>query len=256
MVTRFLVKKKKNNNKSSSINSNLFTCFSLSIRRRVNSGSPAPIGLGDLSTGGWWKSSFVISFSSERTRGIRRSTPFGVFIPDEDEVRCSGCSSIDSLLRRCVLWWKLESIHNGRVGWCLIKSVCVCVWQVASGMSWKQSNSPGLLQNVPDPLNVASQFIDNPLWGTFPFAMGCSLCRLLITLNLGVFLVNAPHLHQTLSAESLQNILRFRVVFHGRQNVFSRQWEELWITNGTNVSCAPINTENRSGNWSFNRKCR
>lgn len=60
------------------------------------------MGLGDLSTEGCLKSSLVIS--SDLTRGIRRSTPLGVLMPDEEEVVCRGCSSMDSLLRLLVLW--------------------------------------------------------------------------------------------------------------------------------------------------------
>lgn len=78
------------------------TCFSLSNRSRCSNGKPAPIGLGVLSFScGWaWTccawSAGVSCISSDRTRGIRRKTPFGPFC------KWSGCNSIDSLLLRPV----------------------------------------------------------------------------------------------------------------------------------------------------------
>lgn len=88
------------------------TSFSLSNRRRCSNGSPAPIGLGvfSFSFGRTFNCSPGVSWiSSDRTRGMRRKTPFGPFCT------CSGCISIDSLLRRPVALWFRERMDKTTV---------------------------------------------------------------------------------------------------------------------------------------------
>lgn len=108
------------------------TCFSFSKRNRCNSGNPAPMGLGDFSFDvlidpvevaaadidvSWWSSAGSLEcISSERTRGMRRSTPFGVLFV---VAWWSGCNSIDSLLLRPVALWVL---------FCVCVCECCGVW--------------------------------------------------------------------------------------------------------------------------------